>query len=264
MGKIIAITNQKGGVSKTTTTYNLGSIAARHGKKTLLVDFDSQASLTISMGYEAEDFENNIATLLDNYIARPSTKAPIYESIYESDIPNLYFIPAIIDLAVKEMQLNGITSKETVLKRVLKDVAEDFDYIIIDTMPSLGNLTINALSAADYVLIPTEADYLAYKAIKSLTGVIADIKELINPSLTIIGVLVTKYEAHTTKARDVMEALKQNYNVIGTINKSVEITKGILEGKPIVELKKLTKPGTEIVESYTKVFHIIEELNKEV
>jgi len=262
VGKIIAVTNQKGGVAKTTSSYNLATIAARKGNKTLLVDFDSQASLTVAMGYNELDFTTNIATLMDNYIAKPKHKIPIIECIYESDIENLYFIPSSIDLAIKEAQINGILSQETILKRILKDAVDDFDYIFIDTLPSLGNLTINAMSAADYILVPTEADYLAYKAINSLMDAIGTIQEHINPKLKVLGVFITKYEP-TNVAKEVMEAYKEKYTFLGTVQKSVEISDSIKKGQPIVEVKKLNKPGKSIVDSYNSIFELLSKTIEE-
>lgn len=262
MSKVITLSNQKGGVAKTTSLYNLGAIAAQRGYKVLLIDFDSQASLVISMGYDPDGFDNTISTLIDDYITRKNSKMSIYECIYPGRIENLYFIPSMIDLATKEMQMNGITSKETILNRILKDIKEEYDYIFIDTGPSLNNLTINALSASDYVLIPSEAKKLSYKAISYLTNIISDVKELINPNLKTIGIIVTNFEENTKESKEILKDMDENYNVIGVVNKSVEITNGMKLGLPIssLPLNKLEKPGKRIVENYNKIFDLIDEL----
>lgn len=264
MSKTIAICNQKGGVAKTTSTYNIATLSAIKGYKTLMIDLDSQASLTISTGAEPLDFEENIATLFDDMINKKSKELNVRNSIYEVEgIENLYLIPSIIDLASKEALLNTVTAKELTLKRIIDKIKDDFDYIFIDCSPSLGNLTINALSTSDYLIIPSEADYLSYRGLGDLLSVVEDVKELINDKLEVMGIIVTKHEANTRDGKEVLEQLEKNYNVFGVIKKSVKIKDGIYEGVPLVlnTNKELKDVGIveEIKDEYKKIFDYIEK-----
>ena len=255
--KIISICNQKGGVAKTTSTYNIATLSALSGRKTLMIDLDSQASLTISTGTEPLDFENNIATIFDDIIQGQSKKVDVTKAIYPvADIENLFIIPSIIDLASKETLLNTVTAKEQTLKRILKHIKDDYDYIFIDCGPSLGNLTINALSASDLVLIPTEADYLSYRGLGDLLSVVDTIKELINDKLEVVGVIVTKFEPQVKDANDVLAQLQKQYNVLGIVKKSVTIKNGIYEGLPLA-INPKNKLAQEIKDEYVKIFDAI-------
>lgn len=260
---IISICNQKGGVAKTTSAYNLAALSAMAGHKTLMVDLDSQASLTISTGAEPLQYENNIATIFDDIITHAKSNIDIIESAIHAvdSIENLFLIPSIIDLAAKETLLNTVTAKEQTLTRILRTIKDQYDYIFIDCSPSLGNLTINALSASDYVLIPTEADYLSYRGLTDLTNVVGTIKELINDQLNIIGVIVTKFEAQTKDANEVLTELQKQYDILGIIKKSVVIKDGIYDGKPLV-LNPKNKLANTIKDEYSKVFNQIENTVK--
>lgn len=259
MSKIISISNQKGGVSKTTSTYNIATLSALKGYKTLMVDLDSQASLTISSGSEPLDYDKNIATLIDNVINKKTKNNDVTEAIYPVEsIKNLFIIPSIIDLASKETLLNTATAKELTLKRILDKVKDDFDYIFIDCGPSLGNLTINALSASDYLIIPTEADYLSYRGLGDLISVVEDIRELINDKLEFMGIIVTKYESRIKDSNEVLEQLEKKYNVLGIVKKSVTIKDGIYAGLPLVVNPK-NDIAKEIKEEYSKIFNYIEK-----
>lgn len=258
MSKIISICNQKGGVAKTTSTYNIATLSAMKGYKTLMIDLDSQGSLTISTGAEPLDFEENIATLFEEIINKKSKRMDVRNAIYPVEgIENLYLIPSIIDLAAKETLLNTVTAKESTLKRILEKVLDDYDYIFIDCSPSLGNLTINALSASDYLVVPTEPDYLSYRGLGDLLSVAEDIKELINSKLEFLGVIITKYEARLKDANEVLEHLKSQYEVLGIIKKSVTIKDGIYSGHPLVVNPK-NEIAKEIKDEYEKVFNYIE------
>lgn len=258
MSKIIAICNQKGGVAKTTSTYNIATLSAMKGYKTLMIDLDSQASLTISTGAEPLDFQINIASLFEDMINKKSKAMDVRSAIYPVEgIENLFLMPSIIDLATKEALLNTVTAKELTLKRILEKVIDDYDYIFIDCSPSLGNLTINALSTSDYLIIPTEADYLSYRGLGDLLSVVDDIKELINSKLEFLGVVVTKFEGRIKDANEVLDHLKDKYDILGIVKKSVSVKDGIYAGLPLVMNVK-NDLAKEIKAEYEKVLEVID------
>ncbi|RKX25616.1 MAG: hypothetical protein DRP46_11755 [Candidatus Zixiibacteriota bacterium] len=206
MSKIIAIANQKGGVGKTTTTINLGAALAGRGESVLLLDFDPQCSLTISCGIEAHQLENSVYNAL---IGRPAGVS--LDSItVKTDEANISLVPSGIDLARADMELAAELMREGFLKRAIDCMEVDYDFILIDCPPSLGILTTNALVAADELLIPVEADYLAFKAMQLLLHTtFPRVREQINKKLELAGILVTKYQARTTHSKEIMEAIRQ-------------------------------------------------------
>lgn len=239
---IIAIANQKGGVTKTTTTHNLGVALAAKGKEVLLIDDDSQASLTISVGKEPFDFEYNICDLIKK------EPVDINKCIYNLS-PHLYIIPSSLYLASQELELTARTARETVLTRALKKIKDKFDYILIDCPPQLSILTLNALAASDKVLIPCKPDYLAYRGLEQLLGTIKDVKELVNPEIEIMGVIATLYEVNVKDQREILEMMKEKYNVIGITKKTAEATKGIYDGCAVVS----KSPKLDISKEYFKI-----------
>jgi chromosome partitioning protein len=239
---IIAIANQKGGVLKTTTTYNLSKALADAGKKVLMCDLDSQASLTISTGNEPDEYKHTICDILKK---KPEE---ITDCIYKiSD--NLNLIPSIIDLASLEMELMSRTARETVLVRELNKVRDQYDFILIDCPPQLSILTLNALAAADKVLIPCKTDYLSYRGLEQLEGTIEDVQELINPNISLMGVIATLYETVVKDHNEILNMLKEKYNVIGITKKTAAATKGIYDGIPVVQ----REPKSEIAREYRKI-----------
>lgn len=203
---VYAITNQKGGVGKTTTTVNLGIGLAKAGKKVLLIDFDPQASLTASLGYKQPDeLDDTISTVLEHSIS-DKPMARDYAILHHDE--GVDFIPSNIELSELEVRLINTMSREQALREYLDSVKENYDYILIDCMPSLGVITINALVAADRVIIPTQPNYLSAKGLDLLAQSIRRVQRRLNPQLEIAGTLFTMVDNRTNHARSVIEALR--------------------------------------------------------
>ena len=223
-------------MGKTTTTVNLGIGLARAGNRVLLIDSDPQASLTASMGERVPDrLEETLATVITSIMEGQEVRTDYGILTHEEGVQ---FLPANIDLAAVEVSLISAMSREYMLKEYIEAVAPYFDYIITDCMPSLGMLTINALAAADTVLIPLQAQYLSLKGLEQLTATIMRIKKRINPALDFEGILLTMVDARTNYAREIMEMVRGNYGqripvFENYIPLSVRVAEASAEGKSI-------------------------------
>lgn len=214
MAKVISISNQKGGVGKTTTCANLGIGLARHGKKVLVIDADAQGSLTASLGYQKPDeLPVTLATVMGKIIN--DTPINSQEGILHHS-EGIDLLPANIELSGVDVTLINTMSRETILKRYIDEVKQNYDYVLLDCMPSLGMITVNALAAADSVIIPVQAQYLSVKGLEQLLQSIAKVRRQINSKLSIAGVLVTMADIRTNYAKDIISLLKQTYS--GKIN----------------------------------------------
>ena len=209
MCKIIAIANQKGGVGKTTTTSNLGIGLAKQGKRVLLVDADAQGSLTDSLGFtEPDKLEETLATALGNIINDEDMEADYGILKHKEGID---LMPGNIELSGLEVSLVNVMSRELVMRSYIELVKDNYDYILIDCMPSLSMVTLNALSAADSVIIPVQAQYLPAKGMTQLVQTISRVKKRINPGLKIDGMLLTLVDSRTNLAKSTVEALRENF-----------------------------------------------------
>lgn len=244
--EVIAIANQKGGVAKTTTTHNLGVALAEKGKKVLLIDLDSQASLTISLGIEPLEIKRTVVDILKK------KSVSIKECIYKVHT-NLDIVTSIIDLASMEVEMLSRASREKILDRAITPIKNEYDYILIDCPPQLSILTINALSCADGVIIPVKTDYLAYRGLTQLNDSISEIKDLINDKLKIYGIIATFYETRVKDDKEILEMLKKEYNLIGIIKKQVAAKKGIYDGMAAVQ----AVPESDISKEYVKIADMI-------
>lgn len=207
--KITAICNQKGGVGKTVTAVNLGIGLAREGKRVLLVDMDSQGSLTASLGYKHPDqMEDTLAAVLGRII-EDEPLSPGEGIIHHGEGVDL--LPANIELSGLEVTLVNTMSRETILREYLSSVWDQYDVILLDCCPSLGMLTINALAAADEVLIPMMAHYLSIKGLEQLIRTISNVKRKINPGLEIAGILITMADMRTNYSREIVDLLRDSY-----------------------------------------------------
>ena len=204
----MAICNQKGGVGKTVTAVNLGIGLAREGKKVLLVDMDAQGSLTASLGYQRPDqMENTLATIWGRIIL-DGPVSPGEGILHQAEAVDL--LPANIELSGLEVTLVNTMSRETILREYLNSVREQYDVILLNHTPSLGMLTINALAAADQVLIPMQAHYLSIKGLEQLIRTISNVKRKINSGLEIAGILITMADLRTTYSREIIELLRDS------------------------------------------------------
>ena len=234
--KVIAITNQKGGVGKTTTTVNLGVGLANMGKRVLLIDADPQGSLTVSLGIKKpDDLSVSLATVMQDVIEDRGTPDGSGIIHYKEGVD---LLPSNIELSGLEVSLFNTISRESILKGYLDTVKAKYDYVLIDCMPSLGMMTINALVAADSVLIPTQPNYLSTKGLNLLMRSVSRIKKQINPKLRIDGILLTMVDGRTNNAKSIIASLRssigESVRVFDTeIPHSVRAAESSLEGKSI-------------------------------
>lgn len=237
MGKIIAIANQKGGVGKTTTSINLAASLGVLEKKVLLIDADPQANATSGIGIDVESVEIGTYQLLEH-----SNSAK--DAIIQSSTPNLDIIPAHIDLVAIEIELVDKPSREYMLKNALADIKEDYDYILIDCAPSLGLLTLNALTAADAVIIPIQCEYFALEGLGKLLNTIKSVQKIHNPDLDIEGLLLTMYDSRLRLSNQVVEEVQKHFNnmVFQTIiQRNVRLSEAPSYGENIINYDAASK-----------------------
>ena len=228
--RVIAMCNQKGGVGKTTTTINLGAALAELGRKVLLVDFDPQGALSVGLGIRPNDLDITIYNLL---VERGHD---IRDVIQHTRSENLDLIPANIDLSAAEVQLVGEVAREQILARALRPVMDDYDVIIIDCQPSLGLLTVNALTAAHGVFIPLECEFFAMRGVALLVETIEKITDRLNPRLQVDGILATMYDGRTLHSREVVKSVVDHFGdrVFHTvISRTVKFPDASLAAEPI-------------------------------
>ncbi len=230
LSRIIALVNQKGGVGKSTTTVNLGAALAVLGKRVLVVDLDPQGNTTTGFGIDKRQVKRDVYDLLLHQCA-------IADVLRRTEMENLDIIPATINLAGAEIELVSALSRENRLKGVLGPISDDYDFVLIDCPPSLGLLTINALTATREVIIPVQAEYYALEGLSQLTNVVRRVQEALNPRLRVTGVLVTMFDGRTKLAMDVLEELNAYFprQMFKTqIPRNVRLSEAPSFGKPVI------------------------------
>ena len=237
MGKIISVANQKGGVGKTTTTVNLAASLGVLEKKVLLIDADPQANATSSLGLNNDDFEINIYQVFEHI-------GDIKKSIIKTNSPNLFIIPTHIDLVAVEIELVDKPNREMMLKNALSKVSDEFDYILIDCPPSLGLITLNALSASNSIIIPIQCEYFALEGLGKLLNTIKSIQKIHNNSLEIEGMLLTMYDSRLRLSKQVVEEVKKHfYNMVFNtiISRNVRLGEAPSFGETIINYDASSK-----------------------
>ncbi|MGA9102444.1 ParA family protein [Aeromicrobium sp.] len=236
---VIAMCNQKGGVGKTTTTITLGAALVEAGRKVLLVDFDPQGSMTVGLGFNAHELEQSIYhVLMDRELG-------IKDIVLETSVDGLDLAPSNIDLSAAEMRLVTEVGREQALARVLHPVLHDYDIVLIDCQPSLGLLTVNALTAADGVIIPLECEYFALRGVALLKETIEKVRDRTNVRLQIIGLLGTMYDGRTLHGREVLQTLVEGWGDLvfhTVIRRTIKFSDSTVAGEPITEFAT-TSPG---------------------
>jgi chromosome partitioning protein len=227
---VLAMCNQKGGVGKTTTTINLGAALAELGRQVLLVDFDPQGALSVGLGVNPHELDRTVYNLL---MERDVSADDV---LLKTNVPGLDLLPSNIDLSAAEVQLVGEVAREQTLGRVLAPILADYDYVIIDCQPSLGLLTVNALTAADGVMIPLECEFFALRGVALLMDTIQKVQERLNPQLELEGILATMYDARTLHGREVLARVVEAFGdrVFHTvISRTVRFPETTVVGEPI-------------------------------
>ncbi len=233
MGRAIAVANQKGGVGKTTTAINLAACLAEAGQKVLLIDMDPQGNTTSGFGYDKNDLDDTVYELM---IGESDLDECLIKDAFEST-ENMDMLPSNVNLSGAEIELIGIPNKEYILKEKIKEVRDDYDFIIIDCPPSLSMLTINSMTTADTVLVPIQCEYYALEGLSQLMHTINLVRQRLNPTLEIEGVVFTMYDARTNLSLQVVENVKANlkqaiYKTI--IPRNVRLAEAPSHGKPVI------------------------------
>ncbi|MGG5753860.1 ParA family protein [Zafaria sp. Z1313] len=246
--RIIAMVNQKGGVGKTTSTINLAAALAEYGRKVLLVDFDPQGALSAGFGTSPHELDTTVYNVL------MERKTDIRDAIMTTEVDGIDLLPANIDLSAAEVQLVNEVAREQVLDRALRKVSDDYDVILIDCQPSLGLLTVNALTAAHGVIIPLTAEFFALRAVALLVETIEKVQDRLNPSLQIDGVLATMYDARTLHSREVVGRLLEAFGdkVFETvIKRTIKFADANVAAEPITSYAS-NHPGAESYRTLAK------------
>ncbi len=239
--RVIAMCNQKGGVGKTTTTINLGAALAEYGRRVLVVDFDPQGAASVGLGVNTLDMEDTVYSLIMD------RHPDVHRAIVHTRVPDLDIVPANIDLSAAEVQLVSEVGRESVLARALRPALDDYDVVLIDCQPSLGLLTVNALTAAHGVIVPVEAEFFALRGVALLVETIETVRDRINPRLTVDGIVATMVDPRTLHAREVLERLDEAFGdlVFSTrIHRTVKFPDASVASEPITTYAP-THPGAE-------------------
>ncbi|GAB4098705.1 ParA family protein [Sinomonas halotolerans] len=246
--RVIAMVNQKGGVGKTTSTINLAAALAEYGRRVLLVDFDPQGALSAGLGINPHELETTVYNvMMDRHV-------DVHDAIRETSIPGLDLLPANIDLSAAEVQLVTEVAREQVLATALRKVEDEYDLILIDCQPSLGLLTVNALTAAHGVVIPLICEFFALRAVALLVETIEKVQDRLNPRLTVDGVLATMYDARTLHSREVLARLVEAFGdkVFETvIKRTIKFADATVAAEPITQYAS-NHPGAEAYRSLAR------------